>query len=231
MKHLSTLAAIALTSAALSSCTFGGANGPILGSTSTGAGTQAGSKAGTLVQGLAGTLANGNTISNLLSSFLGNVPVSEQTLYGAWTYQHVSIAFESENFLAKAGGAVVAGTIENSIDSQLQKYGIRPGAVKFTFNSDHSFTANLGGRNITGTYTYDPATRKLNLNAALGLLNMTATVGTTTRGIALLFPADKLLTLFSAAGSLLGNANSNLGAISGLLQQYKGMQIGLEMTK
>lgn len=230
MKRLTLAATLIAATTIISSCTFGGNDGPILGSTSTS--TQGNTtQSGNIAQNISGALTSGNTLSSLISSFLGGVPITEQTLYGTWTYQHVNVAFESENFLAKAGGALVAGSIENSIDAQLQKYGVRPGAVKFTFNRDHTFTANLSGRNLNGTYTYDPKTRKLQLTAALGLLNQTCTVGTTGRGITLLFPADKILTLFSTIGSFLGNANSNIGTFAALLEKYKGMQIGLEMTK
>ena len=224
MKKL-TLAAALIAAASLSSCVgLGGAAGSLLGS-------QTGSAAGSLAKGVAGALTNGNTLSNLLSTFLGGVPLNEESLYGTWTYQGVDVAFESENFLAKAGGAVAAGSVETKIDEQLQKYGIKPGAVKFTFNKDHTFNAVLAGKNISGTYTYEPKTRALQLTAAFGLFNQTCTVGNTAKGISLLFPADKILSLASTAGALLGNANSTIGALTGLLKNYNGMQIGLEMTK
>lgn len=186
---------------------------------------------GSMASSVVGALANENTLNNLLSSFLGGVAINEQTLYGTWTYQGVDVAFESENFLAKAGGAVAAGTVETKIEEQLQKYGIKPGVARFTFNQDKTFTANLGGKNVSGTYTYDPATRQLTLSAAFGLFNQTATVGTSGRGISLLFPADKLLSLVSTASSLLGQSSGTLSTLSSLVGNYKGMQIGLELSK
>ena len=225
MKKLTLAAALIAAATTLSSCgSLGSAAGALLGG-------QTGAAAGNLAQGVVGALTNGNTISNLLSTFLGGVPLTEESIYGTWTYQGVDVAFESETLLAKAGGAVAAGTVEQKIDEQLQKYGIKAGAVKFTFNKDHTFTAKIGGQNINGTYTFDPQTRKLNLVAALGLFNQTCTVGTTAKGISLLFPADKLLSLAQMAGGLLGQANSTIGALSQLVTNYKGMQIGLEMSK
>lgn len=229
MKRLTILAAIALSTAALTSCSFGG-NGA--GNILAGAlGQQGSNTASTLAKGVAQTIVSQGTLSNLLSTFLGGVAINEQTLYGTWTYKGVDVAFESENLLAKAGGAVAAGSIEEKIDAQLTKYGIKPGAVKFTFNADHTFTANLGGRNINGTYTYDAQTRKLNLVAALGLFNQSCTVGSNGQGISLLFPADKILTLASTVGSIAGGNNSTIASLSSLLGNYKGMQIGLQMTK
>ena len=219
MKKLTLAAAFIAATTTLSSCSLGSASSLL------------GSPAGNLAKGVASALTNGNTLSNLLSTFLGGMTINEESLYGTWTYQGVDVAFESENLLAKAGGAVAAGTVEQKIDEQLQKYGIKPGTVKFTFNKDHTFTANFGGKNVSGTYTYDPNTRALNLVAALGLFNQTATVGSNGKGISLLFPADKLLALASTAGALLGQSNSTIGALSSLLQNYKGMQIGLGLTK
>lgn len=228
MKRLSLAAALIATATTLASCGLGSAAGALLQS---GLGQQAGSAAGSIAKGVAGALTNQNTLSNLLSTFLGGVTLNEEALYGTWTYQGVDVAFESENLLAKAGGAVAAGTVEQKIDEQLQKFGIKPGAVKFTFNKDHTFTANLGGKNVSGTYTFDPKTRQLNLVAALGLFNQTATVGTNGKGISLLFPADKILSLAQVVGGLLGQSNSTIGALSSLLTNYKGMQIGLGLTK
>lgn len=224
MKKLTFAAALIAAATTLTSCGLGSAASTLLGG-------QNGAVAGNIAQNVVGALTSGNTINNLLSTFLGGVTINEESLYGTWTYQGVDVAFESENLLAKAGGAVAAGTVEQKVDEQLQKFGIKPGSVKFTFNKDHTFAANLGGKNISGTYTFDPKTRALTLTAALGLFNQTATVGTNGKGISLLFPADKLLALASTAGTLLGQSNSTIGALSSLLQNYKGMQIGLALTK
>lgn len=228
MKQILTAISAIAMSAALTSCSFGGAGSSLAGAL---LGQGAGKTAAGVGSAVAGAVTSGNTLNNLLSSFLGKVPLKEEALYGAWTYQGVDVAFESESLLSKAGGMVAAGTIEEKLDEQLKKYGIKPGSVKFTFNADHTFSAVLSGKPVNGTYTYDPATRKLNLVAAFGLFNQTCTVGTTAKGISLLFPADKLLSLVSTAGTLLGNSNSTLGTISSLVNNYNGMQIGLEMSK
>ncbi len=194
-------------------------------------GGNTGSTASSVVSGLGSALTNQNTLGNLLSTFLGTTAVSESTLYGTWTYQGVDVAFESDNLLSKAGGAVAAGTIENKIDEQLSKYGIKKGSSKFTFNQDKTFSATLSGKTINGTYTYDSSSRKINLVAALGLFNQTATVGTTANGISLLFEADKMLKLVGTASSLLGNSNTTLSTLSSLVNNYNGMQIGLGLAK
>lgn len=223
MKKTTLAAALIAAATTLTSCSMltGGLAG----------GTAAAPTTGSVASGVASTLVNGNTLGNLLSTFLGGITLNEESLYGTWTYQSVDVAFESESLLAKAGGAVAASTVEQKIDEQLQKYGIKPGAVQFTFNKDHTFTAILNGKSVNGTYAYDPKTRSLQLTAAFGLFNQTCTVGTTTKGISLLFPADKLLSLATTAGTLLGNANTTVAALAQLLQNYKGMQIGLALSR
>ena len=231
-KILFAAATVALCGSLVSCSMLGGAGSPLAGALSKGGNTpQAGNTAANVGSAVAGALTSKNTLKNLLSGFLGKMPVTEQHLYGTWTYQGVDVAFESENLLSKAGGVVAAGTIEDNIDEQLQKYGIKPGSVKFTFNADHTFSANFGGKSVNGTYTYDEKNRKITLIAALGLFNQTATVGTTAKGISLLFPADKLLSLVSVAGGILGQANTTISALTSLVNNYKGMQIGLEMSK
>lgn len=229
MQKLTLAAAIIAATTTITSCTgLGSAAGALI---QNGLGQQAGAAAGSIAKGVAGALTSQNTFDNLLSALLGGTKLTEEALYGNWTYQGVDVAFESESLLSKAGGVVAAGTIEQKIDEQLQKYGIKPGAVKFTFNQDHTFTANLGGKALTGTYTYNPETRQINLVAALGLFNQTATVGSSAKGISLLFPADKLLTIAQMAGGLLGQSNSTISALTSLVGNYKGMQIGLALAK
>lgn len=229
MKYILSAISIAACGLMVSSCSLlGGGGSSVLGNAAAG---MLGNAAAGTAQTVVGALTNQNTLGNLLGSFLGGVKLDETALHGTWTYQGIDVAFDSENLLAKAGGAVAAGQIETKIDEQLTKYGIKPGSVKFTFNPDHTFAATLMGRTVNGTYTYNAETRALTMTAALGLFNQTATVGTTAKGISLLFPADKLLELLNMTSGLLGSQNSTLGAVSQLVSNYKGMKIGLEMSR
>lgn len=210
---------------AMSSCLSTGTGG--LGS----ALGQSGKTASNIASSVAGAVANTGTLENILSSFLGKATLSEEMLHGTWNYRGTDVAFESDNLLAKAGGAVAAGQLEEKLDGQLSKIGLKPGSCTFTFNADKTFRANINGRNINGTYTYDASSRTITLTAALGLFNQTASVGTTATGISLLFDADKLLSLVSAGSSLLGGSNSMLSSLSGLVGNYKGMKVGLGLSK
>ena len=174
----------------------------------------------------------GNMLTNLVGNLLNGGTVSERDLVGTWTYNGVSCVFESQNFLAQAGGVAASSALEAKIDEQLNRYGISKGVTRFTFNADKTFTATLNGRNMSGTYSLDPSAKTLRLQFVGGLLNLQPQVARNGNGIALLFESDKLLGLLGTASSFLGKmGNSNLAMVSSLLGNYQGMRIGLKLSK
>ena len=174
----------------------------------------------------------GNMLTNLVGNLLNGGTVSERDLVGTWTYNGVSCVFESQNFLAQAGGVAASSALEAKMDEQLKRYGISKGVTRFTFNADKTFTATLNGRNMSGTYSLDPSAKTLRLQFVGGLLNLQPQVARNGNGIALLFESDKLLGLLGTASSFLGKmGNSNLAMVSSLLGNYQGMRIGLKLSK
>jgi hypothetical protein len=174
----------------------------------------------------------GTMLTNLVGNFLNGGSVTERDLVGTWTYNGVNCVFESQNLLAQAGGVAASSALETKIDEQLKRYGISKGVTRFTFNADKTFTATLNGRNMSGTYSLDTASKTLHLQFVGGLLNLQPQVTRNGNGIALLFESDKLLGLLSTASSFLGKmGNSNLAMVSSLLGNYQGMRIGLKLSK
>lgn len=97
----------------------------------------------------------------------------------------------------------------SKVDEQLKNYGIRKGVTRFNFKADKTFTATLGGRNMSGTYSLDTQSKTLHLQFVGGLLGILGT-----------------------ASSLLGKmGNNNLSLVSSLLGNYQGMRIGLKLSK
>ena len=166
---------------------------------------------------------------NILSSFLGSKTITEEDLYGTWKYTSTDCVFETENLLKKAGGAVAANKIESEINEKLSKVGIKPGACTFTFNKDKTFKANVGGRNLSGTYALDSKNKTIKFTTLLGLGSMTANVAKSNGKISLLFDSDRLLKLAALLGSASGN--STLSTLSKLAGSYDGMKLGLQMEK
>ena len=175
--------------------------------------------------------AGAAVLENLLGGLLSNT-ITEQSFVGTWTYQEPQVRFESESLLAKAGGTVVASSIEKSLDKYLSKVGITKGVTTYTFNSDKSFTIATKNRVISsGTYSYDRNTKTLNLNGTLGIINQSCTVGMDGTNLCLLYDADKLLTVFNGVGSILGKGTT-LGSIASVFgENYDGMKVGFSLKK
>lgn len=176
--------------------------------------------------------AGSSILGNLLGSILSNT-LTEQSFIGTWTYQTPQVRFESENLLAQAGGAVVAGSIEQKLDTYLAKVGITKGVTSFTFKEDKTFLIVTNGKTVaSGTYTYDRSSKILSLTGTLGLMSQNCIVGMDGTNLCLLYDADKLLTVMNTVGSMLGRSNSTLGNISGILgQNYTGMKVGFSLSK
>lgn len=175
-----------------------------------------------------------NTGTTILGSLLGNLlgtssNLSQKSIEGTWNYSGANCVFESENLLAKAGGAVAANKIENEINTQLAKVGIKNGACSFTFNSDNTYTANIGGRTISGNYTLDTKNKKMKLTYLAGLAQMTPHVAMQNGQLCLLMEGDKMLKLLKGVSAL--SKSSSMGAVSSILSNYSGMYVGMKLSR
>lgn len=223
MKKTILSVALVATSLLFTSCFGAGTTG----TTTTTTPTSTGSTVGSDVLS-AGTSILGDLIGGLLSK-----TITEKTFVGTWTYQTPEVRFESENLLAKAGGSVMASSIEQKLDSYLSKVGITKGVTTFTFKDDKSYTIQTKGRVISsGTYTYDRNTQTLKMQGSFGLLNQECFVGMDGTNLCLLYEADKLLTVLNSAASILGQANSTLGSVASVFgNNYNGMKVGFSLSK
>lgn len=195
------------------------------GSTLLGGMQQAGQSVTTSSNSMVGDLVGG-LLSDLISS---KVPLSQSAIQGTWHYQRPDCVFESENFLAQAGGMVAANKIENQLGEQLAKFGIKPGACSFTFNTDNTYTGTIGGHTINGTYRLDTANKKMTMTYLAGLGTMTPHVAVSGNKMSLLFESDKLLSMVKGVSAL--SSSTTLKGVSTLLSNYQGLYVGLEMTK
>ena len=221
-KNILTVVTVA-TSMLLTSCF-----GPNLAGT-----TQTGTTTGTpAISTESVTTAGASILGDLLGGLLSKT-ITERSFVGTWTYQKPEVRFESENLLAKAGGSVMASSIENKLDGYLSKVGITKGVTIFTFKEDKSYTIQTKGRTISaGTYTYDRNTQMLRMQGTFGLLNQECFVGMDGTNLCLLYDADKLLAVMNAAAGILGQTNSTLGSVAGVFgKNYNGMKVGFSLNK
>lgn len=174
---------------------------------------------------------NGSSfLGNLLGTLLGeSTTLSEKKLAGTWNYTGADCAFESENLLAKAGGAVAAQKINSELNTQLAKVGIKQGSCSFTFNEDKTYSATIGGRHISGEYTLDATNKTVKMTYLGGLGSMTPHVALKGGKLSLLLDSDKLLNLVKTISAL--SNNSSIKTVSTLLSNYDGMYIGIQLQK
>lgn len=171
-------------------------------------------------------LFNKDNVSKVVGALTGNAQKIDMT--GTWTYAGSAIEFESDNLLMKAGGTAAATMAENKLNEQLNKVGIRDGQMSFTFNADSTFTSTVGKKKLSGTYSYNPSTKEVDLKY-LRLLNLRAKVNCTSGSMDLLFNSDKLLKLMAVIGSK--SSNSALKTVSSLAESYDGMMLGFGLKK
>ncbi|MDY5329075.1 MAG: DUF4923 family protein, partial [Bacteroidaceae bacterium] len=177
-----------------------------------------------------GGALSGNGGSSLLGSVLGNLlgtTTSESSLVGTWTYAAPKVVFESENILAKLGGAAVSSKVESTLSTYLQKIGLKAGKSQLTLKEDNTCTFNYHGKTVSGTYTYDSSSTKMTIQGALGVSSMTCTVTVSGNELYMLFDADKLLSVMTGLGSTV----SSTSTISSLLKNYNGLKLGWTMKK
>lgn len=171
-------------------------------------------------------LFNKDNISKVVNAITGNKEEIDMT--GTWNYKGSAVEFESENLLMKAGGAAAATMAESKLNEQLSKFGIKKGQMSFTFNADSTFTSTVGTKKLQGTYSYNAATKQVDLKY-LRLLNLHAKVNCSSNSLELLFNSDKLLKLMAFIGSK--SSSTALKTVSSLADNYDGMMLGFELTK
>jgi len=174
-----------------------------------------------------GSATNTNTLGNIVTSVLGLNKLTASNLVGTWTYVEPGCAFTSSNLLAKAGGEVAATTIKEKLQSTYSTVGIKSSNTTITLNSDKTFSAKIGGKSLSGTYTYDESSGELNLKSLLFSLKGYVTGNTT--GAGFLFESKKLLTVLQTAAALSGN--SSLSTIGEISKSYDGVRLGFDMKK
>ncbi|NLZ74243.1 MAG: DUF4923 family protein [Bacteroidales bacterium] len=149
-------------------------------------------------------------------------------LKGTWKYAGTAVQLKSDNTLQQIGGALATSTLEQKINEKLETLGIKPNELSFTFHTDSTFSSNLRGRKLDGTYQYDSKEQTINFQYA-GLLNLTAKVNQSTQYVSFLYDADKLLTLLATLSEMTNN--QTLKSIGSLAASYDGIMMGLKLKK
>lgn len=181
--------------------------------------TKSGSGLGDVLSGVAGALG------------LGNNKASIDQLAGTWSYVKPAVAFKSDNFLLKAGGAAAATTVENKIEPYYKKIGLT--SLQLVINTDSTFTFTAKRAKLSGTITYDASSG--NYEFSFKAFNkipvgaMTAYIQLTGSKMELTFDVSKLMKIMETVSSISGS--SALKGASSMLNKYDGMTAGFELNR
>lgn len=198
-----------------------------LGSVLQGLKEKAGSQTKTTESSTSGNSSIGSLLSGISSLFNSSLTATEDKIVGTWTYTQPAVLFESDNVLSKLGGSVASSTIEKNLKEKLEKYGIKEGAVKMTFDKQGNFTQTIAGKTLSGTYTLDDTNVVLKYDGKVSqMVGQTQLSG---NKLLILMDASKLLSYVKTLGSLSGD--SRLATISSLASNVDGMLVGLQLEK
>jgi len=189
--------------------------------------------------GLAGLLGGDKTTStlgNIISGIAGTVYSSPVTLDGNYIYNGIAVSATSSEggILTNLAGTAVTSGIETKADEYLAKVGIKPGAMKWTFNAEeNTFAVSVGSISIPGTYKVGNGERTVTLTfgKSFQFLSMTGTLESSSGGARMLFTADKAMAFLKKLASTLGQSSSSIGSIAKLADGYDNYKIGFKLSK
>ena len=174
---------------------------------------------------LGGNNSTSDVVSGLTSIFSSSKQATEKTIIGTWVYEAPAIVLQSDNVLTSAAAKLAAKKAETKLQEQLNKIGIKKGALTLTFNSDGTFSETFGSKSVSGTWSIKNS--KLIMKHTV----RTTTLTTQVSGKELMFVTDasKLLKLFQTLGS--NSTNSSISTVTSLMKKVKGMQCGITLVK
>ena len=174
---------------------------------------------------LGGNNSTSDVVSGLTSIFSSSKQATEKTIIGTWVYEEPAIVLQSDNVLTSAAAKLAAKKAETKLQEQLNKIGIKKGALTLTFNSDGTFSETFGSKSVSGTWSIKNS--KLIMKHTVRSTTLTTQVS----GKELMFVTDasKLLKLFQTLGS--NSTNSSISTVTSRMKKVKGMQCGITLVK
>lgn len=161
--------------------------------------------------------------------------LTKAAIIGTWQYSSpaVKLATSEEDksvgaILKNAGGTAASSMIEQKLATYVEKIGIKKGMCSITFKDDGTFAMPVKGKNVTGTYTFDPSDHSLTLKIGTKI-SVTGHAYISGSDLQMVFSVEKFTTFLTSIASAV--SNSTIQSIAKLMQQYKNAQLGLAFTK
>lgn len=176
--------------------------------------------------------AQAQSLGELFSSVKDKVTsaitgTSSSSIVGTWVYDSPEVKFESDNVIASLGGSAASSTVEEKLSTIYDKIGMS--GSTYVFGDDGTFTATIGKKTISGTYTYDSSASTISLVIKKKTVTGTATLSSSS--LKILFDADKLMSALQTITNATSSLSSSASTLNSLLSNYDGMQLGFQLTK
>ncbi len=168
---------------------------------------------------------SGNTVTDFIEGVFSTSDITVADMAGEWTVDGSAVAFQSENFLKKAGGVAAATAAKEKLDPYFKKYGMTGGV--FTIETDGTFSFQMKRMTVHGTVVKEKDGNFTFHFTALGSLNigsMTAYVQKTSQSLDIMFDASQLKSIMNIAAKFTGSKLAS-AAVS-ILNSYDGMCVG-----
>ena len=199
--------------------------------------SQSGSSiAGSVLGGILGGSTGSDILGGVLNSVAGTVFSAPISLNGTYVYNGLAMSTASSdgNLLSNLAGSAISSGIESKVNGIIEKIGIKPGGMTFTFNSDNTFTCSVMGIPIGGTYKIGDSEKTVTLTFGklMQFFSMTGTLESGLTEAKMLFPANKMTTFFKKIASVVGKSNSTVGSLSSIMGGNNStLKLGFKLAK
>lgn len=167
-----------------------------------------------------------------VTSVTGGLTLKGSSIVGEWDYVKPAVSLSSDSALKGVAGSIAMTQVEDKMAVYCSKVGITAGKFGFVFKSDGTFTSDVSGKSLGGSYSVDSASGKISLTyKAVKLVNIgtiTAAATLTDDTLSMLFPLESLVKLLSAAAA--SSSFSELKALSTIAEKYKGINAGFSLS-
>ncbi len=147
---------------------------------------------------------------------------------GEWTYKAPSVDVSGKNLIAGIGKPIAKSKIKKKLKNAFKSIGLDKMRPRFSFNEDGTCAINLLGKNIGGTYNYNPDQEKIYIKWH-GVPITAHLKRDGKKKMHITFDADKFISLLTLAGRF--SDSSTIKVLSKLMDNYEDVMIGFELKK
>mgnify|MGYP001945048939 FL=1 len=148
---------------------------------------------------------------------------------GTWSYVGTAVELQTDDFLKKAAAQVAAIAVEEKINQQQAKYGIKPGMIQASFGANNVVTFEAMTYKIPAKYELSKDKKQMIISVG-DIIKVDADIRhTLDNQLSLLVNADKVLELIKYLNAQIDH--NTLKTISQVIDNYDGLKIGIQLEK